>query len=92
MPLAAIRSIKSRYMERGVISKALNRPAFKRNGVFLIRSLTSFTRAQGSSLSSRTHFFKCELEINSMASKPARSIASATGSIMPVVMLSAHRL
>ncbi len=39
MPLAAIRSMNSRYMERGVISKALKRPAFKRSGVFLIRWL-----------------------------------------------------
>ena len=92
MPLAAIRSMNKRYIERGVISKALKRPAFKRSGVFLMRWLTSLTRAQGSSFNSRTHFFKCELEINSMASKPARSMASATGSIMPVVMFSAHRL
>jgi hypothetical protein len=57
-----------------------------------MRWLTNFTRAHGSSFSSRTHFFKCELEINSMASKPALSSASATGSIMPVVMFSAHKL
>jgi hypothetical protein len=92
MPLAAMRSMNRRYMERGVISKALNLPAFKRSGVRVMRCLTSLTRAQGSSFNSRTHFFKCELEISSMASKPARSIASATGSIMPVVMFSAHRL
>ena len=92
MPLAAILSMKSRYIERGVRSKALNRPAFNRSGVRVMRSLMSFTRAQGSSLSSRTHFFRCELEISSMASKPARSMAWATGSIMPVVMFSAHRL
>ena len=92
MPLAAMRSMKSRYMERGVISNALNRPAFKRSGVRGIRSRINLTRAQGSSLSSRTHFFKCELEISSIASKPARSRVSATGSIMPVVMFSAQRL
>ena len=92
MPLAAIRSMKSRYIDRGVRSKALKRPAFNRSGVWVIRWLINLTRAHGSSLSSRTHFFRCELEISSIASKPARSIASATGSIMPVVMFSAHRL
>ncbi len=41
IPFAAMRSIKERYIERGVISKALNLPAFKRSGVGVMRSLTS---------------------------------------------------
>ena len=84
--------MNSRYMHSGLNSKVLTRPAMTRSGVSVMRCATSRTRSQGSSLSSRTHFLRCDPEISSMASNPARSICSATESIMPVVMFSAHRL
>jgi hypothetical protein len=49
--------------------------------------------ANGSSLRSRTNFFRKMPRIGiSTAANPARSIASATASIMPVRMAEAHRL
>ena len=92
MPLAAMRSMNRRYMHNGLNSKVLTRPAMTRSGVSVMCCAISRTRSHGSSLSSRTHFFRCDPEISSMASNPARSICSATESIMPVVMFSAHRL
>ena len=58
IPLAAIRSMNSRYMERGVISNALNRPAFKRSGVRGIRSRINLTRAHGIFLELAHAFFQ----------------------------------
>ncbi|HXG51383.1 MAG TPA: hypothetical protein VNN77_08275 [candidate division Zixibacteria bacterium] len=81
-----------RYMQGGLYSKVLTRPAITRSGVRVILWAIKRTRSQGSSRSSRTVFLRCEPEISSMPSKPARSRFSATGSIMPVVMFSAQRL
>ena len=68
MPLANIRSMKSQYMDGGLYSKVFTRPAISRSGVLVICCDTKRTRSQGSSLSSRTHFFRCEPEISSMPS------------------------
>ncbi len=92
MPLANMRSTNSRYMDGGLYSKVLTRPAIKRSGVLVISFDTSRTRSQGSSLSSRTVFFKCEPEISSIPSNPASSRFLAIGNIIPVVIFSAHRL
>src|SRR3989338_11689068 len=92
MPLAAIRSMNSRYIDRGLYSNVLTRPAMTRSGVRVIFPATSRTRSQGSSLSSFTHFLRWEPDISSIPSKPAWSMRSATGSIIPVVIFSAHRL
>lgn len=73
-------------------SKALNRPEVIRSGVLRTLAATRRRRSQGSSLRSRTHFLKKTLDISSMASKPARSIRSAMGRIIPVRMRVAHRL
>ena len=63
-----------------------------RSGVLGIFSFTRRMRSKGSSLRSRTHFLRKMLDISSAASKPARSMRSATGSIMPVRMRVAQRL
>ena len=92
MPLANMRSTNSRYMDGGLYSNVLTRPAISRSGVLVMIFETSRTRSQGSSFSSRTVFLRCEPEISSMPSKPASSKFLAIGSIMPVVMFSAHKL
>ena len=63
-----------------------------RSGVSGIFSFTRRMRSKGSSLRSRTHFLRKMLDISSRASKPARPIRSAMGSIIPVRMRVAHRL
>src|SRR6266705_646376 len=79
-------------MGGGLYSNVLTLPAITGSGVLVICWETSRTRSQGSSLSSRTVFFRCEQEISSMPSNPASSIRLAMGSIMPVVIFSAQRL
>ena len=54
--------------------------------------MTRRTRAQGSSFSSRTHFLKNAEAMISMPRKPASSMREATGRIMSVRILMAHRL
>ena len=58
MPLAAMRSTNSRYMEGGLNSNVFTRPAMSRSGVLVMIFDTRRTRSQGSSFNSRTHFLR----------------------------------
>src|SRR5215510_5583710 len=92
MPFAAMRPIKSSYMQGGSNAKVLTRPAINRIGVLGQSAQMRLMRSHGSSRSSRTAFLICEPESSSIASKPASFRFLAIGSIMPVDIRSAHRL
>ena len=92
MPFAAMRPIKSSYMQGGSNAKVLTRPAMSRIGVSGHNAQMRLMRSHGSSRSSRTAFLMWEPESNSIARKPASFRFLAIGSIMAVDIRSAHRL
>src|SRR5262249_16939220 len=92
MPFAAMRPMKSSYMQGGSKPNVLTRPAISRIGVSGQSAQMRLMRSHGSSRSSRTAFLMCEPERSSIATKPASFRFLAIGSIMPVDMRSAHRL
>jgi hypothetical protein len=93
IPLAANRSNQRSVIAGGVNWKAsIERLRIDLSGVCFTRLATNRPRSQRSSFKSRTHFLKNAEDKSSIPSKPARSIFSTMGSIMPVVMLDAQRL
>ena len=92
MPAAFITRQNSSTMHCWSDPNRFRPPPFMRSGVRPPRAASSRTRSIGSSRRSRTHLPMKDGASTSSAPNPARSSRSTTGSIMPVVIHSAHRL
>ena len=94
MPYATARSTKSFITAGGSFTKVPDpcMPPWRRKRVRRKHFVPSRTHSQGFCFCSRTYFLIIVEQKNSSDSNPARSIASATASIVPVLIPSAQRL